>query len=63
MLGTVAAALCVGYDVTRLGTALSIKSVLLRCGAQSLADGYGNALGGTGFDPGGCNALKARVTK
>ena len=63
MLRAVAAALGVGYDAARLGPTLSIQSVLLRCGAQSLADGYGDALGGTGFHPGGCNALKARVTK
>ena len=62
MLGTVAAALSVGYDITRLGAALSIKSILLRGGAQSLADGHGDALGGAGFHPGGCNALKTRMT-
>ena len=48
---------------TGLDATLSIKSILLCGGAEGFADGYGDALAGAGFHPGGCNALKARVTK
>ena len=61
VLGPVTAAFCVGHDVAWLCAALSIKSVLLRYGAKGFTDGYADAFGGTGFDPGAGDTLQAWV--
>ena len=61
MLTAIATAFCVGYDTAGFGASLRIQSVLLRHCPQCFSDGYRDALGRAGFDPGGRNALQARV--